>query len=129
VEGQLKSGYNRSPVFGVHVFKAYKTSKRIADCSLVKAIKASQNPRSFQQYRLGNPDWPRRKQVLCRGCLASSLTSNRTTMLVSTESMAPNHLASDRRLHLRYRFHFTFRAQAADDLVESGFGKKYGGAQ
>jgi hypothetical protein len=43
--------------------------------------------------------------------------------------MAPDHLASDRRLHLRERFRFTFGVQAADNLVESGFGEKPGGTQ
>src|ERR1035437_9640547 len=62
-------------------------------------------------------------------CFGSSSVSNRTTTLVSTAIMTPNHLAFHSGAHLRGRFQFTFGPQTADHLIELGFGETNSGTQ
>src|SRR5258708_7370511 len=89
----------------------------------------SAGPRRFRAIPFSRSKLAANRDRAAAACLRSSPVSNRTSTLVSTAIMAPNHLASNGGTHLRGRFRFAFGPQTAGDVVEIGFRETAGGTQ
>ena len=102
-----KRGCDGRFILGVNVFEAEQPGECITDGALLKSVQTPQDPACFEQYRFGDPNWPGREQRPCGGGLFEIVPGQQPDQyvtLVSTAIMAPNHLASNGRAHLRQRF-------------------------
>jgi hypothetical protein len=102
-------------ILGVHVFQAEQL-RRTHPVSSITVFAIQMGPAA-------------NRDRAAAACLGSSPVSRRTSTLVSTAIMTPDHLASDGGAHLRWRFRFISRPQTAGDLVKIGSGETAGGSQ